>query len=60
MNQGLNKTEKECVVIFGEISEPATPDNPASYVDIPAGRFLTDEEIDEILNTQNRKKTEKS
>lgn len=60
MKQGLNKTEKECVVIFGEISEPATLDNPASDVDISSGRFLTSEEIDEILNTQDRYKTEKS
>ena len=60
MKQDLNKTEKECIVIFGGISGLENPDDSTSDVDIAPTRFLTEEEINEILNTKNQYKAEKS
>ena len=59
MKKGLNKTEKKCILVFGGIYGHETLDNTESDADITPARFLTDEEISEILNTTNQGMTAK-
>ena len=60
MKQGRNTTEKECILMFGDISGHEAPDNPTYEVDITSARLLTAEEIKEILNMTNQYNTEKT